>query len=328
MAFKMFWAIAIGCAWGMAWADENHLEAPKSRASTADNRSRIKLVPRASRKPQESAPSIRVNVGLTLIPVTVTDPFGAPVSGLTREDFRLFEDGVEQEIQHFGADDAPLSLGVVFDASRSMTGKLDQSRDAVARFFRTAMPGDEFFLIEFNDVPRMLSGFTSETEYIEKTLSGIVPKNWTALLDAVYLGMQRMNAAKNTRKALLILSDGADNHSRYTESEMRALVVEGDVSIYSIGLVGGLDLFKRHVRVLRRLAEETGGRLHEVEKLEELPEAVAKISATLRNQYILGFASNNPSNSRLYRKVEVKLNRNAEGPRFHATWRTGYYTPD
>ena len=324
MWFRVFCAMALGC-WGVACAAED-LQGPKS--PPADDGPRVQLSPRVPRQAKGPAPSIRVNVGLTLIPVSVTDSFGAPVSGLTRENFRLFEDGVEQQVQHFGSEDAPISIGVVFDASRSMTGKLDQARDAVARFFRMAMPGDEFFLIEFSDAPRLISGFTSETEYIEKTLAGIVPKNWTALLDAVYLGMQRMKPAKNPRKALLILSDGADNHSRYTESEMRSLVTEGDVCIYSIGLVSGLDFFKRHVRLLRRLADETGGQLHEVDKLEDLPEAVAKISSTLRNQYMLGFSSNNPSNSRLYRKIEVKLTQNPEWPRLRASWRTGYYTPD
>jgi len=265
-----------------------------------------------------------VNVKLTLIPVTVTDPFGASLSGLPRESFRLFEDGVEQQLKYFSSEDAPVSLGVVFDASRSMTGKLDQSRAAVSRFFHTSRPGDEFFLVEFNDAPRMLCDFTSDTERIEKTLVNIQPKNWTALFDAVYMAVHKVKRARNPRKALLILSDGGDNNSRYTESEMKSLVREADVCIYSIALVGG-GLMRRHVRVLKNLSEQTGGRLCEVDKMSDLPQAVARISAAMRDQYLLGYVSSNPQDDGLYRKIDVRLNQPPETPRLHASWRTGYY---
>src|SRR5438034_5044991 len=154
---------------------------------------RVLITPRkASRPPASPQPAIRVNVKLTLIPVTVTDPFGASFSGLPRESFRLFEDGVEQQLKYFSSEDAPVSLGVVFDASRSMTGKLDQSRAAVSQFFRTATAGDEFFLLEFNDTPHILCDFTTDTEEIEKKLVDIKPKNWTALFDSVYMAIQQM----------------------------------------------------------------------------------------------------------------------------------------
>ena len=207
-----------------------------------------------------------------------------------------------------------------------MTGKLDQSRAAVSRFFHTSRPGDEFFLVEFNDAPRMLCDFTSDTEQIEKTLVNIQPKNWTALFDAVYLAAHQMKRAKNPRKALLILSDGGDNNSRYTESEMKSRVRESDVCIYSIGLVGS-GLMRRHVRVLRSISEQTGGRLYQVEKIKDLPAAVAKISAAIRNQYVLGYSSSNPENDGMYRKIEVRVNQGPDKPRLSASWRTGYYAP-
>jgi VWFA-related protein len=272
------------------------------------------------------ANAIRVDVKLVLIPVTVTDPFGAPFAGLPKEVFQLFEDGVEQQVKYFSSQDAPVSLGVVFDTSRSMEGKLDESRAAVARFLRTATPGDEFFLVEFNDRPRLLCDFTSDAALIEKMLAGAQPKNWTALLDAVYMAVHKMRQARNPRKALLILSDGGDNNSRYTESEMKALVREGDVCIYSIALAGG-GLIQRHARLLRRLSEETGACFYPVQKLSDLPEAVAKINAAIRHQYLLGYCSNNPRNDGLYRKIEVKLDQSAGWPRLHASWRTGYYAP-
>ena len=286
---------------------------------------RVLITPRkASRPPASPQPAIRVNVKLTLIPVTVTDPFGASFSGLPRESFRLFEDGVEQQLKYFSSEDAPVSLGVVFDASRSMTGKLDQSRAAVSRFFHTSRPDDEFFLVEFNDAPRMLCDFTSDTEQIEKKLVNIQPKNWTALFDAVYMAVHKVKRARNPRKALLILSDGGDNNSRYTESEMKSLVREADVCIYSIALVGG-GLMRRHVRVLKNLSEQTGGRLCEVDKMSDLPQAVARISAAMRDQYLLGYVSSNPQDDGLYRKIDVRLNQPPETPRLHASWRTGYY---
>ena len=207
---------------------------------------RVNITPRITTRPQSAVnAAIRVDTKLVLIPVTVTDTYGAPFMDLPRDRFRLFEDGVEQQVKYFAAEDAPVSLGVVFDASRSMEGKLDQSRAAVSRFLRTSRPGDEFFLVEFSDRPRLLSGFTSNTEAIENSLIGIKPKNWTALLDAVYMAIHQMKHAGNSRRALLILSDGGDNNSRYTETEIKSRVREADVSIYSIGL--GTGLVKHHV---------------------------------------------------------------------------------
>ncbi len=294
----------------------------------AEEDTRVQITPRiASRSKTAPAAAIRVDVKLTLVPVTVTGPLGAPFPGLTKEAFRLIEDGVEQQVKYFTSEDTPVSLGVVFDASGSMEGKLDQSRRAVSQFLRTAVQGDEFFAIEFSSAPRMLCDFTSDTGQIEKSLAGIKPKNWTALFDAVYLAPHQMRRAKNPRKALLILSDGNDNYSRYTESELKSRVREGDVTIYSIGLVGS-GLLKRHLRVLRQLSDQTGGRFYEVEKMSDLPAAAEKISAAIRNQYVLGYFSSKPQSDGLYRKIEVKLNPEAGLPRLSASWRSGYYAAD
>ena len=287
---------------------------------------RVSVTPRlATKRHLAAAAAIRVETKLVLIPVTVTDPFGAPFRGLARDVFRLFEDGVEQQVKYFTAEDAPVSLGLVFDASRSMEGKLDDSREAVSRFLRSSMTGDEFFLVEFNDAPRLISGFTNDAERIEKALVGITPRNWTALLDAVYVAVHQMKRAKNARKALLILSDGGDNNSRYTESETKAMVREADVCIYSIGL--GTGILKRHTRLLRELSQETGGQLYQVDKMADLPEAARKVSAAIRQQYVLGYSSKKMDNDGLYRKIQVRLNPPAELPPLHATWRTGYYAP-
>ncbi|MFN7997459.1 MAG: VWA domain-containing protein [Bryobacteraceae bacterium] len=287
----------------------------------------VRIAARPARPKPDTVPAnLRVDVKLVLIPVTVTDLFGAPFKGLTQTAFRLLENGIEQKIKYFSAEEAPVSLGLIFDASRSMEGKLDESRAAVSHVFHTALPKDEYFVVEFSDAPRLLCPFTNDTKRIEKSLTGIAPRNWTALLDAIYLGIQQMQRARNSRKALLILSDGGDNSSRYTESEMRSLVREADVCIYSIALVGG-GLMRRHVPLLKHLAAETGGRVYEVEKMTELPEAVEKLSEAIRHQYLLGYSSNDGRNTGLYRKVEVRLEQPARTPRLRASWRTGYYTP-
>ena len=285
---------------------------------------RVSITPRVTHRPQAAVnASIRVESKLVLVPVTVTDTYGAPFPGLTRDQFRLYEDGVQQQLKYFATDDAPVSMGIVFDASRSMEGRLNQSREAVSRFFRTSVAGDEFFLVEFNDRPRLLCGFTRDSSLIEKSLEGLMPRNWTALLDAVYMAIHQMKRASNPRKALLILSDGGDNNSRYTESEIKSRVREADVCIYSVGLGSGL--IRRHVRLLKQLAEETGGEYRHAEKTSDLPDAIGKISRAIRNQYLLGYSSTNASDDGMYRKIHVTV---AAGSRpVHAAWRTGYYAP-
>jgi len=285
--------------------------------------------PRVSIQPRmqvRTAAALRADIRLVLIPVTVTDPFGAPFLGLSASSFRVLENGVAQEVKYFSTEDAPISVGIVFDTSRSMEDKLQQSREAVARFLGVANPADEFFLVEFSDAPRIRSRFTRDAAYIQSSLMGIKPENWTALLDAVYLSMRQMRHAIHPRKALLVLSDGGDNHSRYSESEIRAAVREGDVCIYSIAFTSRTAL-NTHARLLKELSDETGGLSLKVQKPSELPDAIEKISDAIRNQYVLGYVSNNPDNG-LYRKIQVKLDPPADAPRLRPSWRNGYYAPD
>jgi Ca-activated chloride channel homolog len=277
-------------------------------------------------RPIGLAGTIRLDVKLVLIPVTVTDPFGQSHSGLPQTAFRVFEDGTEQRLRYFATEDAPLSLGVVFDSSGSMQHKLERSREAAAQIFRASMPGDEFFLVEFNDAPRVLCDFTTYTDEIERSLMNIQPKGSTALFDAIYLAVHRTGRAKNPRKALVILSDGGDNNSRYTESEIRELVREADVSLYAIGMLGA-GTSNHGLKALRNLTEETGGRVFTVGKLSELPGAVSKLNAALRDQYLLGYSSSNARADGKYRKVEVKLEQPRDAPPLRASWRVGYYAP-
>jgi Ca-activated chloride channel family protein len=280
-----------------------------------------------ARKPVPGRDSIlRVDTNLVLVPVTVTDPSGVPVTGLQRQTFRLLEDKVEQKITYFSTQDAPVSGAIIFDASGSMANKLVEARQAIADFLKTSMPGDEFSLIRFSDNPTLVQGLTSKTEDIESQLPYIQAKGWTALFDSIYLGVQNVRRGKNSRKIIFLLSDGGDNNSRYTESEMRNLVMESDVCIYSIGLLG-TGLSKRNVRLLSRLSDATGGRFFPVEKLSELRDAVERISAQIRNQYLLGYTPALFLRDGKYRHVEVTLAQPSSGPPLRASWRTGYYSP-
>jgi len=178
----------------------------------------------------------KVSVDMVLVPVTITDPLNRLVTGLDRENFHLFEGKDQQEIKTFSSEDAPVSIGVIFDMSGSMSSKVERAREAVIEFFKTANPQDEFFMITFADKPEEIADFTSSVDDIQGRLIYTVPKGRTALLDAIYLGVSKMRQAKYPKKALLIISDGGDNHSRYTEGEIRSMVKEADILIYAIGI--------------------------------------------------------------------------------------------
>jgi len=179
---------------------------------------------------------MKVDVNMVLVPVTITDPMNRLVTGLEKPNFQLFEGNSPQEIRSFSSEDAPVSLGVIFDSSGSMNSKMDRAKDAVIEFFKTANPQDEFFMITFSDEPEEVSDFTSSVDEIQNKLVFAVPRHRTALLDAIYMGVSKMRKAKYAKKALLIISDGGDNHSRYTENEIRSMVKEADVMVYAIGI--------------------------------------------------------------------------------------------
>src|SRR5438876_3846884 len=283
--------------------------------------------------PKGPRTDIRVDTTVVLINVTVTDPLNRFVTGLEKEHFKVFEDKVEQQIAYFASEDAPLSIGLVFDTSGSMGNKLTKSRQAVSQFFKTANPEDEFFLVQFNDRPELVQDFTTNLEDIQNRLTFTQAKGRTALLDAVYMALHKMKKARNPRKALLIISDGGDNSSRYTESEIKNLVREADVQIYAIGIFEPMSSRGRTAEemngpgLLSELSEQTGGRHFAVENLNELPDVAAKIGIELRNQYILGYTPTNRERDGKYRKVQVKLVQQKGLPPLRAFFRQGYYAP-
>ncbi len=285
-------------------------------------------------KPVDARPDrIRVDTTLVQINVTVTDPLNRFVTGLEKEHFRLFEDKVEQKILDFSSEDAPLSIGLVFDTSGSMGPKLQKSRQAAVQFFKTANPEDEFFLVEFNDRPELVVPFTADTGEIQNRLEFAQSKGKTALLDGVYMAMNQMKKARNPRKAILIISDGGDNNSRYTESEIKNAVREADVQIYGIGIFEPIGSRGRTPEeqggpgLLSEVAELTGGRSYNVENLNELADIAAKIGIELRNQYVLYYSSTNQARDGKYRHVTVKLAQPRGLPPLKAFFRLGYYAP-
>jgi VWFA-related protein len=303
----------------------------------AQDSAQIAITPRAKPVVKEESvlpkTDIRVNATLVLIPVTVTDPLGRFVTGLDKENFKLSEDKADQAITSFSSEDAPISVGVVFDCSGSMGDKLVKSRQAVAQFFKTANPEDEFFLVQFNDNARLIQPFTHDLEEIQNKLTFTQSKGRTALLDAIYMALHEMKKAKNARKAVLIISDGGDNNSRYTETEVKNLVKEADVQVYAIGIYemgpsrGRTPEEANGPGLLTEVAEPTGGRMYEADNINELPDIAAKIGMELRNQYILGYSPSNQERDGKYRRVQVKIIQPRGLPPLRAYWRTGYYAP-
>jgi Ca-activated chloride channel family protein len=318
-------------AWALACLadDASRANAQEPRV-TIRPRKRV-LEPAAADVPRRG--SIRVDTTLVPIPVTVTDPLNRFVTGLERQHFRLFEDKVEQKISYFSSEDAPISIGIVFDTSGSMGAKLVKSRQAVAQLLRTANPEDEFFLVQFNDRPTLAIGFTRDTDEIQNHLTFIESKGRTALLDSIYLALNQMKKAHNPRKALVVISDGGDNSSRYTEAEIRDLVREADVQIYAIGIYEPLAARGRTAEemagpsLLSEIAEQTGGRHFPVDNLSDLPDVAERIGIELHNQYVLFYAPTNAVKDGKYRHVQVKLVQPKGLPSLKAYWRLGYYAP-
>jgi Ca-activated chloride channel family protein len=270
---------------------------------------------------------------LVLVNATVTDPYGRLVTGLDQENFRVFEDGKEQEIMRFAEDDVPISIGMIFDVSGSMTDKIAKSRMAAVQFFKTANPADEFFLVDFADRAELATMFTSSIEELQNRLLFSAPKGMTALLDAVYLGMSEMKGARNARKALLIISDGGDNHSRYDYSDVKRFLRETDVQIYAIGIIDP-DACDRTPEecagpgFLQGLASMTGGRSFTVKNLDDLGDIATKISMELRNQYVVGYRPRNTTRDGKWRKIKVKIRPPRGLPPLTVYSRYGYYAPN
>jgi Ca-activated chloride channel family protein len=272
--------------------------------------------------------TIKSKVDLVLVPVTVTDPMNRLVTGLDRDNFQVYDGKEMQDVRHFSSEDAPISLGVIFDMSGSMSSKIERAREAVSEFFKTANPQDEFFMIAFSDKPQEISDFTQSVEDLEGKLLFTVPKGRTALLDAIYLGISKMREAKYPKKALLVISDGGDNHSRYTEGEIENLVKEADVMVYSIGIYDHTFATPEESlgpELLNDVSELSGGRSFTIDNPNDLADVATKIGIELRNQYVLGYRPKNPGHDGKWHKIKVKLLPPKGLPPLHVYAKTGYY---
>ena len=273
---------------------------------------------------------IRMNVDMVLVPITITDPMNRLVTGLEKEDFQISENGNQQQISTFANEDAPVSIGIIFDLSGSMNSKLIRARESILQFIKTANPQDEFFVIGFNDRPELIEDFTSSVEDIQARLATVRSGHRTALLDAIYFGLAKMKEARHQRKALLVVSDGGDNRSRYTEGELRSQVREADVEMYAMGIFdpyASTTEERAGPQLLNDLCEETGGRLFRVDDLAEMGDIAMKISTELRDQYVIGYRPKDLNRDGKWRKVKVKVNPPQGLPQLTVHARTGYYAP-
>jgi len=261
--------------------------------------------------------SLKVDIDLVMVNVGVRDSDNRPVTNLKAENFQVFEDKIEQEIRYFSSEVAPISLGIVFDMSRSMEKKLPFARDAALKFLDTGTPEDEYFLVEFSSRAELALGFTSDVTRLRDKLSLVPAQGNTALYDGVYLGLAQLKRGQNPRKALLLITDGEDNHSRYSRRDIREFVKESDAQIYVIDMGRAL---------VDELAEMTGGHSYRASP-NDLEDTCEKIAMELKSQYVIGFESSNTNKDGRFRKLRVKANPPAGMRKLSARSRDGYYAP-
>lgn len=323
---------------GVAWGQDNPLNQVETPAAPPPKKTPEDLKPiidgsgdgAAAQATTRREARIRVDVNLVLVPMTVTDPMNRLVTGLERENFQIFDNNVGQTIKTFSTDDAPLTIGIVFDLSGSMNSKFIRARKALSEFLRTCNPQDEFFVVGFNDRPAVIVDYTSDVDDVEARMVMLKPENRTALIDAIYLSVNKLRQAKHDRKALLIISDGGDNRSRYTEAELRRVVRESDVQIYSIGIFDQYAPTSEEQMgpiLLTEICEMTGGRLFRVNDVTELGDIASRISAELRNEYVIGYRPSEVKRDGNWRKLKVRLVPPAGLPPLTVHNRQGYYAP-
>jgi Ca-activated chloride channel family protein len=274
---------------------------------------------------------LRSDSSLVVIPTWVTTAAGASVTSLNRENFRVTEDNVEQKIAYFIRDDAPLSIGLLFDISGSMRNKMEKASESVAAFFKTANTEDEFFLVEFSDSAKLTMPFTPDSGEIYSRIARTKPFGRTSLLDAIDVGLKHMKRARHFRKAIVIVSDGGDNWSWHSARQIRGALLESDVQLYAMGIFDP-ELSRSPAEnrkgpaLLDELAGQTGGRHYPVDDLNDLPAISAKIGTDLRNEYLLGYYAADSRDGK-YHDVKVNLAVPDGMPPLRANYRRGYYAP-
>jgi Ca-activated chloride channel homolog len=282
--------------------------------------------------PRLTARPMRVDVNLVLVPVTVVDAYNRPVIDLPQQNFSLLEGGVPQKIQSFTREDGPISVALVLDFSGSMDNKVEFVRQAVEEFFQNANPEDDYYVIAVSDRPTLVADASQSQETILARLATVAPHGMTALYDSIYLGVNKLRSARYKRRAMVIISDGGDNQSRYTLKEIKSVLAESDVLTYSIGLFDDVptQLFKSiEERWGRKWLEDvtrvSGGRNIPADDRRQIPQISALISREMRSQYVIGYHPSDANNDGKWRKISVKL---AENPgQMHVHYKEGYVAP-
>jgi len=288
----------------------------------------VTVTPRAL-KQVDTSPStvLRADSNLVLVPLTVTDKFGRPVTGLEKENFRVLDDKVEQKIIQLANDDEPVAVGLIFDISGSIGNAMPSYRQAAQEFFRTADAQDEFFLVEFESKARLVVPLTRNVGEIDYQILLTKSKGSTALLDGVYLAANEIRKSKLSKKALLLVSDGGENNSRYTFTEVRNLLRETDALVYSIGPAPFNSDAENGGALLKTLSELTGGRILYMNGVD-FADLAQKIIIDLRNRYIIGYTPTDKTRDGRYHHIDVQVIPPKGLPKLRAHWRTGYYAPD
>jgi len=280
------------------------------------------------KKPNQT---LKVDVDLVLVNATVTDQLNRYVSGLEPQHFQVWEDKVEQKVEYFNAEDVPISVGIIFDVSGSMKEKIGTSTQAAATFLKTGNPDDEYFLVTFANRPEVVADFTTDVTKLQSKLLMTAAKGMTAMYDSVYLGLEKLKEGSNPKKALLLITDGEDNRSRYTFQNVKDFVKEQDVQIYGIGIVdeynSQLSASHTALAMIEELADLTGGRAFFSDSVQELEDICTKIAVELKNQYVIGYHSTNGAKDGKWRKLRVKVNPPKGIQHLNVRAKSGYFAP-
>lgn len=320
------------CSYFMSAYGQDAEEAPKRNASRS--KPELDTVAPGATSGQEGY-KIGVTVDLVLTYATVFDKNGRFVSGLSKEDFKIYEDGVQQTILSFSQEDVPVSLGILLDLSGSMRGKIEQVNKAALAFIAASNPQDQVFLIGFNEDVELLQDFTSDIDEITDALENTAVMGSTAIYDAVYLGVQKAHTGTKAKKAIVLITDGVDRESYYSLDELVSKVQETDVQVFAVGFLDPIKkrgLFSSWSKsvpekardAITRISEETGGKAFFPSEVAEIHNIVSEIAHELRNQYSLGYFSSNGARDGSFRRVKIEISGpNAAGNRLR--YRRGYF---